>query len=106
MKRLTLIPKFFFDIVGGYACSLRTESCVLLEYPGNKMIARTGIGFSSLPISTMNHPDNDSDQYVESLVDNIPALKCSLYFSLKENIASQEDTQDRRNLDVEIASVS
>ena len=106
MKRLTLIPKFFFDIVGGYACSLRTESCVLLEYPGNKMIARTGIGFSSIPISTMNHQDHDSDQYVESLVDNIPALKCSLYFKLKEYISSKKDTKDIGNLDVEIAHLN
>ena len=66
------------------------------------MIARTGIAFSSLAISTMNLQDHDSDQYVESLVDNIPALKCSLYFSLKEYISSHEDSKDRESLDVEI----
>ena len=70
------------------------------------MIARTGIGFSSLSISTMNRQDHDSDQYIESLVDNIPALKCSLYYSLKEYISSHEETRDRENLDVEIAHLN
>ena len=106
MKRFISIEKFIFDLVGGYACSLRSESCALLEYPGNKMIARTGIGFSSLSISTMNRQDHDSGQYVESLMDNIPALKCSLYFSLKEYKSSQENTSDKDNLEVELAHLN
>ena len=65
------------------------------------MIARTGIAFSSLAISTMNLQDHDSDQYVESLVDNIPALKCSLYFNLKEYISSQKLKVDEGNLETE-----
>ena len=63
------------------------------------MIARTGIGFSNK--TTLVSPEgmhNASAPPLESLVDNIPALKCSLYFGMKEYSSSPASAKDLKNL--------
>ena len=69
-------------IIGGHAWwwasndidVLSRQKCSMLEHPGNKIIARAGIIFSSHGIQ-----QND----IEFEVDQIPALQYSLYFALK-----------------------
>ena len=69
-------------IVGGHAWwwasndmdVLARQKCSMLEHPGNKIIARAGIIFSSEGIR-QNH--------IQFEVDQIPALQYSLYFALK-----------------------
>lgn len=55
------------DVVNGQKCSL-------LEHPGNKIISKAGIVFSREGIQ---------QNTIEFLVDNVPALKYSLYYALK-----------------------
>jgi len=50
------------------------QKCSMLEHPGNKIIARAGIVFSSEGIQQNN---------IEFEIDQIPALQHSLYFALK-----------------------
>ena len=69
-------------IIGGHAWwwgsndidVLHGRKCSLLEHPGNKIIARAGIVFSRQGIQ-QNH--------IEFMIDNIPALKYSLYYALR-----------------------
>ena len=66
-------------IVGGHAWlwSLHAGQnvCSLMEHPGNKIIVRSGIAFSRDAIEV-----EDNSQFQ---IDKVPALKSSLYFSLK-----------------------
>ena len=96
----TWLKEYFFNSVGGYACTWNSDECTVLQYPGNKMIARTGIAFSNNAISTVNLYEN-SELQIESLVDNIPALKCSIYYSMKEYVSSQKLKLDEGSLETE-----
>ena len=70
--------------MGGCGGSRNADECPLLHYPGNKIIARTGIAFSNQSISAHELNNHFLENQIECLVDNIPPLKCSLYFSMKE----------------------
>jgi hypothetical protein len=66
-------------VLGGHAWkwaeqSVNREKCYMLEYPGNKIISRVGIVFSSEKV-----PENDA----VFRIDTVPALKYSLYYALK-----------------------
>ena len=54
------------------------QKCTMLDHPGNKIIARAGIVFSKEGIKQDN---------IWFQVDNIPALKHSLYYALKACIS-------------------
>ena len=115
-------------IIGGHAITwaandadvIQRSKCSILEYPGNKIVARAGIAFSrmaipaanslhyipglSLPISLPR-----DDKLLEFNVEIIPALKYSLYYAVKaclfqpfsifleeifSQILKQSDTED------------
>ena len=48
-----------------------------MEHPGNRIVARAGIAFSREALS------NNDGHDIECLIDNLPALRCSLYFVLR-----------------------
>ena len=59
------------------------------------MVARTGIGFSiNAALVRPDYLDYASAQYLESHVDIIPALKCSLYFGMKEYSSGVSSAKD------------
>ena len=67
--------------VGGHAWwwsqTVGSKTCSLLEHPGNKIIARAGLAFSREALS------NNDGHDIECMVDNLPALRSSLYFLLR-----------------------
>ena len=67
---------------------LEGRTCSILEHPGNKIIARTGIVFSRERIREFEDRVHEDDDFVEKeeidfQVDIVPALKYSLYYVLK-----------------------
>ena len=67
---------------------LEGRTCSILEHPGNKIIARSGIVFSRERIREFEDRVHEDDDFVEKeeidfKVDIVPALKYSLFYVLK-----------------------
>ena len=55
--------------------STRNSNCYMLDFPGNVLIARTGVVFSQMRV-----PEKVATMFQ---IDRVPALKYSLYYTLK-----------------------
>ena len=64
------------------------------------MVSRAGIAFSNQTTTCVTGDSENGELYTESLLDILPALKCSLYYGLRCFTSSRRDVKDSQDADL------